>query len=113
MSRGVQEQEIYHLLPLVNEVWGKVMFLHLCVIVFTRGGSLPMGGLCPGASLSKVVRVTTPSVWQRAGGMHPTCNKIGQMLDFARSAYSYNLELVRHLAFRIKRNFAFRLFIDN
>ena len=42
-----------------------------------------------------------------------TCNKIGQMLDFARSAYSCSLELVRHLAFRIKRNFAFRLFIDN
>ena len=41
------------------------------------------------------------------------CNKIRQMLDFARSAYSCNLGLVRHLAFRIKRNFAFRLFIDN
>ena len=41
------------------------------------------------------------------------CNMIGQILDFAWSAYSYNLELVRHLAFRIKRNLAFRLFIDN
>ena len=41
------------------------------------------------------------------------CNKIRQMLDFVRSACSYNLELVGCLAFRIKRNFAFRLFIDN
>ena len=40
-------------------------------------------------------------------------NKIGQLLDFAWSACSYNLKLVRRLAFRIKRNFAFRLFIDN
>ena len=30
------------LLP-ANEVWGKVMFLHLCVILFTGQG----GGLCP------------------------------------------------------------------
>ena len=41
------------------------------------------------------------------------CNIIGQMLDFAWSTYSYNFELVRYLAFRIKHNFAFRLFIDN
>ena len=25
-------------LPPENEVWGKVMFLHLCVILFTGGG---------------------------------------------------------------------------
>ena len=53
-------------------------------------------------------------IFETCGGyFHPFCNKIGQMLDFARSAYSYNLELVRCLAFRIKCNFAFRLFIDN
>ena len=34
--------------------WGKVMFLHVSVILFTAGGSLsrrglcPVGGLCPG-----------------------------------------------------------------
>ena len=45
------------LLPPANEVWGKAMFLHLCVIPFTGGGgSLSQhasqvtwqGGLCPG-----------------------------------------------------------------
>ena len=66
---------VFYFLPLANEVWGKVMFLHLCVILFTgggmggvsvptcttdhitRGGSLSReslsGGLCPGASLSR------------------------------------------------------------
>ena len=29
------------LLPPANEVWGKVMLLHLCVILFTGGGGLP------------------------------------------------------------------------
>ena len=29
------------LLPPVNEVWGKVIFLHLCVILFNGGGNLP------------------------------------------------------------------------
>ena len=27
-----------YLLPTANAVWGKVMFLHLCVILFTGGG---------------------------------------------------------------------------
>ena len=45
-------------LPPANEVWGKVMFLHLSVILFTGGGSRWVylgggeGGLCPGGSLS-------------------------------------------------------------
>ena len=39
------------LLPPANEVWGKVMFLHLCVILFTggvciRGASASKGGVC-------------------------------------------------------------------
>ena len=29
-------------LPPANEVWGKVVFLHLCVILFTGGGGLPI-----------------------------------------------------------------------
>ena len=32
----------------VRKVWGKVMFLHLCVIIFTGGG-----GLCPGVFLTE------------------------------------------------------------
>ena len=31
-------------LPPANEVWGKIIFLHLCVILFTVGGG---GSLCP------------------------------------------------------------------
>ena len=38
--------------PPENAVWGKVMFLHLCVIVFKEGVSVQVGfcpcGLCPG-----------------------------------------------------------------
>ena len=88
--RGLQLMHIYHhrvttlpskylstcfcdhnrLLPPVNEVWGKVMFLHMSVILSTGGGGLCMmslpvwlagpmfllgalclGGLCPGGSL--------------------------------------------------------------
>ena len=39
-------------LPPANEVWSKVMFLHLSVILFTGGVSV-QGGLCLGGSLSK------------------------------------------------------------
>ena len=31
-------------LPPTNEVWGKVMFLLMCVILFRGGGGLPPGG---------------------------------------------------------------------
>ena len=45
------------LLPPANEVWGKVMFLHLCVILFTGGsaseGVCIQGGLHPGGSASR------------------------------------------------------------
>ena len=34
-------QVYFSLLPPANEVWGKVMSLHLCVILYT-------GGVCPG-----------------------------------------------------------------
>ena len=37
-------------LPPANKVWGKVMFLHLCVILFTEGvciqGGLYLVGVC-------------------------------------------------------------------
>ena len=51
-------------LPSANEVWGKVMFLHL----FTGRGVL-----CPAGSLSAgSLSGRTPPVRQRADGMHPT-----------------------------------------
>ena len=84
------------LLPPANEVWGKVIFLHLFVILFTggmpgpggcllRGGSAPGGSgpagvsgpggvsaprgcLVPGGCLVE----TPPRMATAAGGMHPT-----------------------------------------
>ena len=47
------------LLPLANEVWGKIMFLLACVILFTGGGSW---SLSHGGSLSG----------KRVGGTNPT-----------------------------------------
>ena len=44
--------QFMHFLPPANEVWGKVMFLHLCVILFTGGGCIQEGvcvqGVCIG-----------------------------------------------------------------
>ena len=37
-----------------KEVWGKVMFLHLSVILFTGGRGSLSGGLCPGGALCRV-----------------------------------------------------------
>ena len=72
------------LLPPANEVWGKVMFLHLCVILFT-GGSASRGGLHPGGSASRaglhrkgrglgrsLPKSDTTGRGQQAGGTHPT-----------------------------------------
>ena len=49
----------YPFLPPANEVWSKVMFMHLCVILF-EGVSVPAcitghmtRGVCPGGSLSR------------------------------------------------------------
>ena len=42
-------------LPPANEVWGKVMFLHLCVILFTGEGSTWGGVLHPGGRLHRGV----------------------------------------------------------
>ena len=38
------------LLPPTNEVWDKVIFLHLSVILFTGMGVCSQGGLVPGGS---------------------------------------------------------------
>ena len=66
------------LLPPANEVLGKVMFLHLCVILFTGGSASREGGLHPGEVCIQggLVRPPSPSdttgYGQRAGGTHPT-----------------------------------------
>ena len=49
-------------LPPANEVWGKVIFLHLSVILFTGGGCL-----LPGGCLVE----TPPGTATAAGGTHP------------------------------------------
>ena len=65
-------------LPPANEVWGKIMFLHLCVILFTVGGggevSVPActtghmknGGLCPGGLCPRGL-----CPWGYLGGLCP------------------------------------------
>ena len=51
---------------------GKVMFLHLSVILFTGRGLCP-GGLCPGGSLSRGSLLQRPPRYGgRVGGTHPT-----------------------------------------
>ena len=71
-------------LPPANEVWGKVIFLHLSVILFT-GGGLPQcmlgyhpPGPCNPPKLCTPRPCTPPGTehagryGQRAGGTHPT-----------------------------------------
>ena len=67
------------LLPPANEVWGKVIFLHLSVILFTRGvypsmqwvgWRTPPGQTPPGRTATETggTRVPHPT------GMHSCCN---------------------------------------
>ena len=54
---------------------GKVMFLHLPVILFIEGGVLCPGVLCPGRVYAQGVSVREippVAVRLRAGGTHPT-----------------------------------------
>ena len=60
-DKGFNTTKIYHVsgrsggyLPPANEVWGKVMFLHLSVILFIGGVPGPRGGGClvPGGLVS-------------------------------------------------------------
>ena len=46
IPRTERIKSLTSVLPPANEVWGKVMFLHLCVILFTGGGGL----LTPGGA---------------------------------------------------------------
>ena len=66
-------------LPPANEVWGKVMFLHLSVSHFVRGGYLPyciLGYTHPQADTDVASPPPHPPVTtgygQQAGSMHPT-----------------------------------------
>ena len=76
------------LLPPANEVWGKVMFLHLSIILFTGEGCVSQhamarvlcvsqGGVCRGVSAQAGVYHTplgqTPptEIANEAGGTHP------------------------------------------
>ena len=65
-SEYEHESELFfnacHLLPPANEVWGKVIFLHLFVIVF-------MGGLCLSARWDTTA---TPQNHAPPGTMHPS-----------------------------------------
>ena len=69
-----------------NEVVAKVMFLHVCVILFTGGGGLRAGRTppeqtppSPPAGRPPPSGKQTPAYGQRAAGTHPTgmhsCNK--------------------------------------
>ena len=68
-------------LPPANEVSGKVMFLHLSVILFTgegRVGLNPEGGFCIQGRLDRRPRACTRGGWQtppgtrKAASTHPT-----------------------------------------
>ena len=73
-------------LPPVNEVWGKVMFLHVSV---HRGSASRVGGLLTGGVYLRDLPIwegETPAPrTKKAGGMHPTgmlpCNSRGQKID--------------------------------
>ena len=60
------------LLP-ANEVWGKVIFLHLFVILFTVGVPGPGVGSAPGGS---VPRGSAPGVPCSGGGLLPVCGGV-------------------------------------
>ena len=63
-------------LPPANEVWGKVIFLHLCVILFTGGGVPGQVQPPPPPGRYTTGQVHPPGKYtphgQCADGMHPT-----------------------------------------
>ena len=62
-------QRVYSLLPPANEVWGKVIFLHLFVILFTGGACMVALGVC-GCLWGGVCGCSGESAWLLQGGMH-------------------------------------------
>ena len=65
-ERSDDPQANFSLLTAANEVWCKVMFLHMCVILFTGGCLHPRGevGQIPPSDIT--------GYGKRADGMHPT-----------------------------------------
>ena len=68
---------VVELLPTAYEVWGKVMFLHLSVILFTRGVVCPGGvhvvclGVCvQGCGVSRGCIPGCVEGWCVQGGLH-------------------------------------------
>ena len=64
-------------LPPANEVWGKVIFLHLFVILFTGGGHawlLPGGGVC-GCSQGVCVVAPGGCAWLLLEGSMHGCSQ--------------------------------------
>ena len=80
-SVGFKSHRNYYILflPPANEVWGKVMFLHLSVILSTGEGVCNQGpspsrrgSVCKGVGQPPVPPSDTMEYSQRAGGTHPT-----------------------------------------
>ena len=64
-------------LPPTNEAWGKVIFLHLFVILFTRRHACPRGRACPGGMHAQEGGVHVQGhAWP--GGMHSQGDVCGQ-----------------------------------
>ena len=55
-------------LPPANQVWGRVIFLHVSVILFTGGAASRVRGLHPGG----LGRTPPPFGIRKASGTHPT-----------------------------------------
>ena len=66
-------KELFMSLPPTNEVWGKVMFLHLCVILFTWGGLPPGRGLHPGEGVCLQGRGSVEDMSLSAIAFHLFC----------------------------------------
>ena len=88
------------LLPPANEVWGKVIFLHLFVILFT-GGGMPqcMLGYHPPPPPGPCTTTPRDQAPPRAGGTHPagmqSCCELNYSLQTLKTSYfSSNLSSI-------------------
>ena len=93
-----------YLLPRANEVWGKVIFLHLSVILFTGGG----GGV-PGqvASLSRNIplgRYTPPGQVYPSGQIPHRAVHAGRYGQKAGSTHPTGMHSCLFIFFAIKAN---------
>ena len=97
-------------LPPANKIWGKVMFSHLCVILFTGGGGLHpkgsasggvciQGGLHPGEFGIPAPPLDTTGCGQRAGGTEPTGMHSCSTLMFAELSNEFLRNYFRFVLF--------------